>query len=135
MALITKLDDNTNNTDSYGFCENIISSSKEIQSVALVNKKGRLVEWLSRSPDTIHLPPNKKEMFHMSLRLKESMNKEYDDEFGSVNFSYVNREKVAIFSFGVGEDMVIVTLPNSVNPLEVAIGVISFLVQGSTYTT
>ena len=67
----------------------------------------------------------------MSWKLKESMNKEYDDEFGRVNYSCVNRERVAILSFGVGEDMLIVTLPNTVNPNAITKEIIPILARGS----
>jgi hypothetical protein len=66
----------------------------------------------------------------MSLRLKESMNKEYDEDFGKVNYSCENRERVSIFSFGLGEDMLIVTLPNKANSHAIAKRIIPFLGRG-----
>jgi len=126
--MITELENNTNKSDSYVFCQKIFSSSKEIQSVELVNKKGRLVERFS-SNDIVNLLSHKKEMFHMSATLQESMKKDYDDELGKVNYSYVEREKVSIFSFGVGDDILIVTLKNAINPHVIAKEIISFLAQ------
>jgi hypothetical protein len=126
MTMMTELENNIHKSDSYAFCKKIFSSSNEIQSVELINKKGRLVERISNG-NTVNLPPHKKEMFHMSSKLQESMKNEYDDDFGKVNYSYVSRERVAIFSFGVGEDILIITLPNTVNPHPIAKEIISFL--------
>jgi hypothetical protein len=126
MAMITELENIATRSDSYKFCNRVFSSNKEIQSVELVNKNGRLVERISSS-NTINLPSHKKEMFHMSLRLKESMNKEYDEDFGKVNYSCENRERVAIFSFGIGEDILIVTLPNKANSHSIAKKIIPIL--------
>jgi len=126
MTMITELENNIHKSDSYTFCKKILLSNKEIQSVELISKKGRLVEQISNS-NTDNLSSHKKEMFHMSSKLQESMKNEYDEEFGKVNYSYISREKIAIFLFGVGEEMLIVTLPNTVNPYPMAQEIISFL--------
>lgn len=123
---MTELENKILKSDSNALCSKIFSTSKEIQSVELINKKGRLIERISNG-DTTNLTPHKEEMFHMSSKLQESMKNEYDDEFGKVNYSYISREKVAIFSCCVGEDMVLVTLPNTVNPHPIAKEIISFL--------
>lgn len=127
MPMMTELENNDYTSDSYTFCQKIFSLSNEIQSVELINKKGRLVERISDN-DAINLPSHKKEMFRMSSKLQESMKNEYDDDFGKVKYSYVSREKIAIFSFSVGEDILIVTLSNTVDPHPVAQEIVLFLV-------
>ena len=63
----------------------------------------------------------------MSTKLQETMKNENDEDFGKVNYSYVSREKVAIFSCSVGENILIVTLPNTINPEPIAKDIVSFL--------
>jgi len=126
MTPTTELENKFLISDSHTLCKKVLFSNKEIHSVELINKKGRLVERVSNR-NTINLPSNKKEMFHMSTKLQETMKNENDEDFGKVNYSYVSREKVAIFSCSVGENILIVTLPNTINPEPIAKDIVSFL--------
>lgn len=99
----------------------------------MVNKKGRSVELVTRN-NTVILPSHKKEIFHMSEILQESMRREYDDEFGKVNYSYISRKKVTIFSFRIGENMLVVISLIPVNPDAIAKKIISLIGQNAVFT-
>lgn len=126
MTMIYELENNSNISDSLVFCKKVLSSSRKIQSVEIVNKKGRSVEYITKS-NAISLPANKKEILLMSEILQESMRKEHDDEFGKVNYSYTSREKVAILSFKIGENMLIVISSMPVNSSTAAKKIISLI--------
>lgn len=129
MTMIYELENNSNILDSLVFCKKILSSSRKIQSVEIVNKKGRSIEYITKSNNAISLPTNKKEILLMSEILQESMRKEHDDDFGRVNYNYTSREKVAIFSFRIGENMLIVISSMSGNPVTIAKKIISLICQ------
>lgn len=126
MTMRYELENNLNTFNSLVFCKKVLSSSRKIQSVEIVNKKGRSVEYITKS-NTIGLPTNKKEIFHMSEILQESMRKEQDDDFGKVHYSYTSREKVTIFSFRFGENMLILISLMPVNPDTTAKKIISLI--------
>jgi len=128
MTVIYELENNSNISDSLVFCKKVLSSGRKIQSVEIINKKGRSVECVTKN-NVISLPTNKKEIFHMSEILQESMRKEHDDDFGKVNYSYTSREKVTIFSFRMGENMLIVISLMPVNPDTTAKKIISLICQ------
>ncbi|MDC8451435.1 MAG: hypothetical protein LV477_00845 [Candidatus Nitrosotalea sp.] len=126
MTVICKLENNLNISDSINFCKKVLSSGRKIQSVEIVNKKGRSVECITKS-NVFSLPIHKKEIFLMSEILQESMRKEHNDYFGNVNYSYTSREKVAIFSFRLGENMLIVISLMPSNPDTTAKKIISLI--------
>jgi hypothetical protein len=131
MVLISELDSRSG-LDFSVLCKKILALDNTIQSVEIVNKKGRLVEWAQS--DFISLPAKKREIFHMSAVLHESMRHENDDDFGKVNYSYVSREKVGIFSFRMDENMLIVISSKPANPDETAKGIISQMLQITSHT-
>jgi hypothetical protein len=133
MTMASKLEDDANISDSSVLCKKILSADRKIQSIEMVNKKGRSVELVTRN-NTVILPSHKKEIFHMSEILQESMRREYDDELGKVNYSYVSRKKVSIFSFRIGENMLIVTSFVLVNPDAIAKKIISLIDQNTVFT-
>jgi hypothetical protein len=124
--MITELENRKIQLNSDVLCAKILSLSKEIHSVEIINNKGRLVDG-SYCKNAINLTPHKKEMFHMSTKLQESMKKEYDDEFGKVNYSYIAREKISMLSFTMGEDTLIVTIKSTNNVPATANDIISLI--------
>lgn len=129
MTITSELE-NTNISDFSVFCKKILSLRREIQSVELINKKGRLIESTAKN-NAINLLADKKEMFYMSEILQESMKKEQDGEFGKVNYSCTHREKVVIFSFIVGENMLVVISLVPINSDAIAKEIISLIGQNA----
>lgn len=71
-----------------------------VEFIGLINKQGRMESTLFKNE--MNLTKEKKEMFLMGLRLQNTMQSDYDDEFGPVSYTITERENskfVSIPSF------------------------------------
>ena len=90
-------------------CEQVSCVDDRIGIVAILNKKGRVVEMIARDDGVIKdLTPQKREMLFMEFVLLSSMNREYDEEFGPVKCLITEREKVSAFSFQIFDYLLVV---------------------------
>jgi hypothetical protein len=96
-------------------CKQVSSIDDHIELVAILNRRGRVVEMTARDDGVNRdLTPHKREMLFMEFVLQASMNGEYDDEFGKVKGLILQREKVSAFSFQVYDCLLIaITKPVS----------------------
>lgn len=90
-------------------CKQVSSIDDRIELVAIINRKGRVVEMTARDDGVNRdLTPHKREMLFMEFVLQASMNGEYDDEFGKVKGLILQREKISAFSFQIYDCLLIV---------------------------
>ena len=61
----------------------------DVKLVGIINRKGRMVG--SIGSGTIDLPENKKEMFFMKIALRNSMQQDFDEDLGTVNYCITQR--------------------------------------------
>lgn len=96
-------------------CKQISNIDDHIELVAILNRKGRVVEMIARDGGINRdLSAHKREMLFMEFVLQASMNKEYDFEFGKVKGLILQREKISAFSFQIYDHLlVIITKPLS----------------------
>lgn len=89
-------------------CKQVSSVDEQVELVAILNPKGRVVEMTARD-DGVNkdLTGQKREMLFMESVLQASMNREYDDEFGKVKGSILQREKVSAFSFQIDRHLLL----------------------------
>ncbi len=99
--------------------QEIYHVDKQIDLVAILNERGKLVDMISRDDGiTKDLSSQKKEMLFMGFALQASMNKDYDDEFGRTSVSILKRDRIYAFLFHTDKNQIIVVLTNpSVNPI------------------
>ena len=89
-------------------CKQVSSVDDRIELIAIINRKGRVVEMAARDDGVNRdLTPHKREMLFMEFVLQASMNGEYDDEFGKVKGLILQREKVSAFSFQIYDYLLI----------------------------
>lgn len=67
-----------------------------LEMVGIINKKGRLIDSIGAKPFTS--PQRKKEMFLMGIALQSSMQRDFDEDFGEVNYNVTQRENLKIIS-------------------------------------
>ena len=60
-----------------------------VEMIGIINKKGRMTE--SRGFDSLSMPKDKKEMFLMKIALRASMQSDFDEELGKVNYCMTQR--------------------------------------------
>ncbi|QLH07459.1 hypothetical protein [Nitrosopumilus ureiphilus] len=63
--------------------------SSEIEFICLINTRGRLVD--SLGIDCIDMPQSSREMFFMKIALRNSMQRDFDDYLGHVDYCMTQR--------------------------------------------
>ena len=63
--------------------------NQNIELVGIINKRGRMTESLGL--DSFDMPESKKEMFLMKIALRTSMQKDFDEDLGEVDYCMTQR--------------------------------------------
>ncbi|MBI3639295.1 MAG: hypothetical protein HY223_03170 [Thaumarchaeota archaeon] len=124
--LPTKAENNQKNSLEE-LIKSILNVHRLIWSVNIINNKGRLIESSSRTSVMNSFTSQKMEMFFMGHRLQESMRGEFNDEFGSVLYSFVQREKIGILSFKVADHVILVMFHPNVESSVLARNIFSII--------
>ena len=103
-----------------GLCNSIIGINKNIQSVAIINKLGRAVKKVARDGSLKQLPQPKDEMFFMQCVLQISMGREYDSEYGPINYHLLERENLIMITFPMHDHVILVTIKKDTSPISLA---------------
>jgi hypothetical protein len=99
-------------------CKQIFCIDDHIDLVAILNHKGRVEDMVSRDDGVnTDLTAHKREMLFMESVLQASMASEYNDEFGNVKVSMIQREKVLAFSFQIYDYFLLVISKPLLDPL------------------
>jgi hypothetical protein len=64
-------------------------TNQNIESVGIINKRGKMTESLGF--DSLNMSESKKEMFLMKIALRTSMQKDFDEDLGKVNYCMTQR--------------------------------------------
>ena len=67
----------------------------DLEYVGVINVQGRIVEHASKR---LHLGPEKLEMLCMGIRLQHSMQSDFDEELGTVNYIVTQRGNLKFIS-------------------------------------
>lgn len=100
-------------------CNDIANLDNDVEFVAVLNHKGRVIETKARENgiDKI-LTMQKKEMFFMQCVLQISMNRDHDDEFGKVKSSILERERSTTLLFEFFNYVILVVSRPGLNPIQ-----------------
>jgi len=90
--------------------DQLISQSKSlheegVEFMGVISKNGRLIE--SSGNYSIGMPKDKKEMFFMKIALRNSMQKDFDEYLGEVNYCLTQRGNDKFISMPISEDKTI----------------------------
>lgn len=85
----------------------------DVKLVGIINNKGRMVSSIGYG--TIDLPEDKKEMFFMKIALRNSMQQDFDEDLGTVNYCITQRGGTKYISVPVpnGNTILAVTTKNA----------------------
>lgn len=108
-------------------CESILNVSVKICFTAIINERGRTLQSKNRMGIIGCMASAKQDMFFMEYALRQKMRKEYDDDFGSVRYSYAEREKEVLFTFPLYDHLIIVACSNGVDPISFSRKIISII--------
>ena len=85
-----------------------------VELIGLINKRGRMTEFIGT--DKIPLSDSKKEMFLMKIALRTSMQKDFDEELGKVDYCIAKRGSKKYISIPTFDDnTVLVVTQKDVN--------------------
>lgn len=108
--------------DCFGFdilCRNIADLDENIELVAVLNHRGRVIEIKAREEGIDKaLTLQKREMFFMQCVLQASMNRDHDDEFGKVKSMILERERFTTLSFEFFNYVVLAVSRPNLNPIQ-----------------
>ncbi len=79
-----------------------------VEFVGLVTGNGRLVDY--RTKNGLKFSEEQKEMFFMSVSLYQTMQHDYDENFGAVQYTITERENFRIVSVPKGQDTVVIVM-------------------------
>lgn len=96
---------NSLSTPNYLHLESLLGDGVEF--IGLINKHGRLVE--SQYDEQIQISMKKSEMLFMVISLSSSLQKDFDDDFGAVKYTVIERKNLKFVSMP-HEDGIIVVL-------------------------
>jgi hypothetical protein len=108
-------------------CESILNVNKKICFTAVINERGRTLQSKDRMGIICGMPIPKQDMFFMEYSLRQNMRKEFDDDFGSVKYTYAEREKEILFTFPLNNHLIIVACRSGVNPVSFSRKIISII--------
>lgn len=101
-------------------CRSIISSNKNIQAVAIINKQGRVVEKTSRKTFNDQFPDSVGETFFMQCVLQVSIGKDFDDHYGQINYYVSERKNLTTLTLPLDDYVILVTMNKNVSPITLA---------------
>lgn len=102
-------------------------SSKNVQSVAVINNQGRVIEKDSKPKFTNQFPENLREMFFMHCVLQISIGKDFDDQYGPINYHISQRSNLTMLTFPVDDHVVLVTINKNISPILLARKIINII--------
>ena len=101
-------------------CDTILGINNNIQSVSIINKHGRPVEYKVKGSPGFQASEQKNEMFFMQCALTISMGRDFDEDFGEIGYIHTNRKNLSMFSFPLFDNIILVTSKAATGPISLA---------------
>ena len=96
-------------------CERVFALNEDIRYAGVIDSTGTLVAGGMRKGTDSIVSETDEELFLTHTALRKSMRDRFDESMGGARFAYVEREKVSILTFYMGEKMLLVTLEPNVD--------------------
>jgi hypothetical protein len=101
--------------DHNKLCERVFALNKDIRYAGVIDSTGTLVAGGMRKGTDSIVSETDEELFLTHTALRKSMRDRFDESMGGARFAYVEREKVSILTFYMGDRMLLVTLEPNVD--------------------
>lgn len=101
-------------------CDSILVISENIQSVSAISKMGRLVGSTSRPEFAGRFKDAMDENLFMQCVLQISMGRDFDDDYGPINYHISDRGGITMLTFPMGENVLLVSCNKNVSPITLA---------------
>lgn len=81
---------------------------ESVNFIGIINKLGRITDTFGF--DSIDMPKDKKEVFFMKIALRNSMQKDFDDYLGTVNYCLTLRENAKYISIPISDNKTVLVV-------------------------
>lgn len=108
-------------------CNHILEVNNNIQSVAAINKLGRPVDRSSRPKYNKQFPDKTSEILFMQCVLEISMGRDFDDQYGPINYHVSERANITMLTFPIEDHVILVTASKNVSPISLAKKIVSII--------
>jgi hypothetical protein len=114
-----RISNNVTSHDTDKLCETVLNLNKNITSVAIINKQGR-AEASSQRNSNERLSIHTSELFLMHCILEISIGRDFDEQYGPINYYISKRPNLMLFTFPYYDGAVIVSINKNVYPISIA---------------
>ena len=114
-----RISNNVSSHDTDKLCETVLNLNKNITSVAIINKHGR-AEASSQRNSNERFPIHISELFLMHCILEISIGRDFDEQYGPINYYISERPNLMLFTFPYYDGAVIVSINKNVYPISIA---------------
>jgi hypothetical protein len=101
--------------DHNKLCERVFALNEDIRYAGVIDSAGTLVAGGMRKGTDSIVSETDEELFLTHTALRKSMRDRFDASMGGARFAYVEREKVSILTFYMGDKILLVTLEPNVD--------------------
>jgi hypothetical protein len=101
--------------DHNKLCERVFALNEDIRYAGVIDSTGTLVAGGMRKGTDSIVSETDEELFLTHTALRKSMRDRFDTSMGGARFAYVEREKVSILTFYMGDTILLVTLEPNVD--------------------
>ena len=100
---------------------------KGVEYLAVINKKGRIEDAIYKND--INLNDERKQVFFLSILLHNSMQRDFDEEFGEVNYTMADRGNSKFVAIPTRDGILFAKLDKSLDPtvfIKKILGILKF---------
>lgn len=108
-------------------CGSVLGASRGIQSVSVISKMGKLVESASRPEFSKRFPDYLDEHMFMQCVLQISMGRDFDDDYGPINYHMSERASLTMLTFPVEDCVMLVACDKNSSPITLAKKIIGII--------
>ena len=101
--------------DHNKLCERVFALNEDIRYAGVIDSAGTLIAGGMRKGTDSIVSETDEELFLTHTALRKSMRDRFDASMGGARFAYVEREKVSILTFYMGDKILLVTLEPNVD--------------------
>ncbi len=93
-----------------------------IELIGIINNQGRMINWIGSR--ALNIPNDKKEMFLMKIALRNSMQTDFDEELGPVNYCLTQRGNKKYISIPIdGHKTILIITEKDIDHEQVVVGI------------
>src|SRR2546429_492758 len=114
-------------------CNTVLDVNENIQAVSVINKQGRAIHKIARTGTGLPMQENENEMLLMQTAITISMGRDFDEPLGEIGYVHVERKNLSLFSFPIGDYIVLVTSKAAIGSISLARKVASAITKYKDY--